>query len=116
MLITYRKDINKISTGQLLDNFRVTLGSGIGVVRRKRAKRYEPVKNPYVNGQNASHGLLISSRDSNDYFTKQDAVKQAKVLGVNQRTMEDWLEKMIKQASIVRVMKGKYQKIIHQIA
>ena len=46
--------------------------------------------------------------DSNDYFTKQDAVKQAEVLGVNQRTMEYWLEKMIKQASIVRVMKGMY--------
>jgi hypothetical protein len=89
VLITYQKDINKISTGQLLDNFRVTLGSGIGVVRRKRAKRYEPVKNPYVNGKNVSHGLLISSRDSNDYFTKQDAMKQAEVLGVNQRTMED---------------------------
>ena len=29
-------------------------------------------------------------------FTKQDAVKQAEVLGVNIRTMEDWLEKMIK--------------------
>ena len=26
-------------------------------------------------------------------FTKQDAVKQAQVLGVNVRTMKDWLEK-----------------------
>ena len=49
-------------------------------------------------------------------FTKQDAVKQAEVLGVSVRTMEDWLEKMIKQAHIVRVMKGMYQKIIRQIA
>ena len=49
-------------------------------------------------------------------FTKQDAVKQAEVLGVNVRTMEDWLEKMIKQAHIERVMKGIYQKITRQIA
>ena len=49
-------------------------------------------------------------------FTKQDAVKQAEVLGVNVRTMEDWLEKMIKQAHIERVMKGMYQKITRQIA
>ena len=49
-------------------------------------------------------------------FTKQDAIEQAKVLGVNVRTMEDWLEKMIKQASIERVMKGMYQKITRQIA
>ena len=49
-------------------------------------------------------------------FTKQDAVKQAEVLGVSVRTMEDWLEKMIKQAHIERVMKGMYQKIIRQIA
>ena len=49
-------------------------------------------------------------------FTKQDAVKQAEVLGVNVRTMEDWLEKMIKQAYIERVMKGMYQKITRQIA
>ena len=48
-------------------------------------------------------------------YTKQEAIEQAKVLGVNVRTMEDWLEKMIKQASIERVMKGMYQKITHQI-
>jgi hypothetical protein len=49
-------------------------------------------------------------------FTKQDAVKQAEVLGVNVRTMEDWLEKMIKHASIERVMKGHYHKTIRHIA
>ena len=49
-------------------------------------------------------------------FTKQDAIEQAKVLGVSVRTMEDWLEKMIKQAYIERVMKGMYQKITRQIA
>ena len=49
-------------------------------------------------------------------FTKQEAIEPAKVLGVNVRTMEDWLEKMIKQASIERVMKGIYQKISRQIA
>ena len=49
-------------------------------------------------------------------FTKQDAIQQAQVLGVNVRTMEDWIEKMIKQSSIERVMKGMYQKITCQIA
>ena len=33
-------------------------------------------------------------------------MKSAEVLGVNVRTMEDWLEKMIKHARIERVMKG----------
>ena len=49
-------------------------------------------------------------------FTKQDAVKAAEVLGVNVRTMEDWLEKMIKHARIERVMKGQYHKTTLQIA
>ena len=49
-------------------------------------------------------------------FTKQDAVKTAEVLGVNVRTMEDWLEKMIKHARIERVMKGQYHKTSLQIA
>ena len=49
-------------------------------------------------------------------FSKQDAVKQAEVLGVNVRTMEDWLEKLIKHARIERVMKGQYHKISLKIA
>ena len=49
-------------------------------------------------------------------FSKQDAIEQAKVLGVNVRTMEDWLEKMIKHARIERVMKGQYHKTTLQIA
>ena len=49
-------------------------------------------------------------------FSKQDAVKTAEVLGVNVRTMEDWLEKMIKHARIERVMKGQYHKTTLQIA
>ena len=49
-------------------------------------------------------------------FTKQDALKTAEVLGVNVRTMEDWLEKMIKHARIERVMKGQYHKTSLQIA
>lgn len=43
-------------------------------------------------------------------FSKQDAVKQAEVLGINIRTMEDWLEKFIQCSEIERVMKGKYHK------
>ena len=49
-------------------------------------------------------------------FSKQDAVKQAEVLGVNVRTMEDWLEKLIKHVRIERVMKGQYHKISLKIA
>ena len=49
-------------------------------------------------------------------FTKQDAIKTAEVLGVNVRTMEDWLEKMIKHARIERVMKGQYHKASLQSA
>ena len=45
-------------------------------------------------------------------FTKQDAVKQAQVLGVNVRTMEDWLEKAIQHTVIERIMKGRYHKRI----
>ena len=45
-------------------------------------------------------------------FTKQEAVKQAQVLGVNVRTMEDWLEKAIQQTVIERIMKGRYHKRI----
>ena len=45
-------------------------------------------------------------------FTKQDAVKQAEVLGVSVRTMEDWLEKAIQQTVIERIMKGRYHKRI----
>ena len=45
-------------------------------------------------------------------FSKQDAITQAQVLGVNIRTMEDWLEKAIQQTVIERVVKGKYHKRI----
>ena len=45
-------------------------------------------------------------------LTKQDAVKQAEVLGVSVRTMEDWLEKAIQQTVIERIMKGRYHKRI----
>ena len=48
-------------------------------------------------------------------FTKQEAVKQAEVLGVSVRTMEDWLEKAIQQTVIERIMKGRYHKRIAQI-
>ena len=61
---------------------------------------------------NSFCGLLISSTDSNDCFTKQDAVKQAQVFGVNMRTMDDWLEKAIQQTVIERIMKGRYHKRI----
>ena len=43
-------------------------------------------------------------------FTKQDAVKQAQVLGVNVRTMEKWIDKLVQSTDIVRVTHGQYQK------
>ena len=44
-------------------------------------------------------------------FTKQDAVKQAEVLGVNQRTMERWLVKLIQSSNIQHVAHGEYHKV-----
>ena len=44
-------------------------------------------------------------------FTKQDAVKQAEVLGVNVRTMERWLRKLIQSSNIQHVAHGEYHKV-----
>ncbi len=52
------------------------------------------------------YGLFISFTD----FIKRECVKRAEVLGVNQRTMEDWLEKAIQQTDIERIMKGMFRK------
>ena len=43
-------------------------------------------------------------------FTKQDAVKQAEVLGVSVRTMEKWIDKYVQSTEIVRVAQGIYNK------
>ena len=43
-------------------------------------------------------------------FTKQDAVKQAEVLGVSVRTMEKWIDKLVQSTDIVRITHGQYQK------
>ena len=43
-------------------------------------------------------------------FTKQDAVKQAQVLGISVRTMEKWIDKFVQSTDIVRVTHGQYQK------
>lgn len=59
---------------------------------------------------NSFCGLLISSTDSNDCFTKQDAVKQAQVLGIGKSTMEDWLKKFSQLSHIEHVAHGKYRK------
>ena len=58
----------------------------------------------------ASCWRLISSTDSNDCFTKQDAVKQAEVLGVNIKTMDYWLTKFVNSGDLQRIMNWKYQK------
>ena len=43
-------------------------------------------------------------------FTKQEAVKQAEVLGVSVRTMEKWIDKYVQSTEIVRVAQGIYNK------
>ncbi len=43
-------------------------------------------------------------------FTKQDAVKQAEVLGINIKTMDYWLTKFVNSGDLQRIMNGKYQK------
>jgi|GEM_PF-694033 len=49
-------------------------------------------------------------------FTKQDAVKQAEVLGVSVKTIEVWLQKYIQSSHIERVMHGSYRKAICKTA
>ena len=43
-------------------------------------------------------------------FTKQDAVKQAEVLGINIKTIDYWLTKFVNSGDLQRIMNGKYQK------
>ena len=49
-------------------------------------------------------------------FTKQDAVKQAEVLGVSVKTIDYWLTKYVQSNEIQRIINGKYQKIKGEIA
>ena len=44
-------------------------------------------------------------------FTKQDAVKQAEVLGISIRTMERWLLELVQSADIERIGQGIYKKV-----
>jgi len=44
-------------------------------------------------------------------FTKQDAIKQAQVLGIAKSTMGEWLKKFIESAHIERVAHGQYHKV-----
>ena len=44
-------------------------------------------------------------------FTKQDAVKQAQVLGIAKSTMGEWLKKFTESAHIERVAHGQYHKV-----
>ena len=39
-------------------------------------------------------------------FTKQDAVKQAEVLGLSIKTMDYWLTKFVNSGDIQRIMNG----------
>ena len=49
-------------------------------------------------------------------FTKQDAVKQAEVLGIGYKTIDRWLQKSINCNEIQHVAHGKYCKTIDKIA
>ena len=49
-------------------------------------------------------------------FTKQDAVKQAQVLGINIKTMDYWLTKFVNSGDLQRIMSGKYHKANVMIA
>jgi hypothetical protein len=44
-------------------------------------------------------------------FTKQDAVKQAEVLGIAKSTMGEWLKKFTESTHIERVAHGQYHKV-----
>ena len=74
------------------------------------SRRNWPYADPKTVLRDASCGRLISSKDSNDCSTKQDAVKQAEVLGVNIKTMDYWLTKFVNSGDLQRIMNGKYQK------
>ena len=47
---------------------------------------------------------------------KQEAVKQAEVLGVSVKTIEKWIDKYVQSTEIVRVTQGLYNKIGAKIA
>lgn len=47
-------------------------------------------------------------------FTKQEAIEQAKVLGVNVRTMERWLDKYVQTTDIEHISHGSYHKNSHK--
>ena len=49
-------------------------------------------------------------------FSKQDAVKQAEVLGIPLKTMEDWLRKFVQLSNIERIAHGYYRKVNAQCA
>ena len=79
---------------------------------RRRGGQYAPT--PIL--PNASHGHLISSTDSNDCSTKQEAIQQAQVLGIGYKTIDRWLQKSINCNEIQHVAHGKYSKTMDKIA
>ena len=49
-------------------------------------------------------------------FTKQDAVKQAEVLGIGLKSLDRWLSKFVQLSDLQHVSHGISRKSIHQIA
>ena len=49
-------------------------------------------------------------------FTKQEAVKQAEVLGIGLKSLDRWLSKFVQSSDLQHVSHGIYRKSTHQIA
>lgn len=49
-------------------------------------------------------------------FTKQEAVKQAEILGIGLKSLDRWLSKFVQSSDLQHVSHGIYRKSIHQIA
>ena len=49
-------------------------------------------------------------------FTKQDAVKQAEVLGIGLKSLDRWLSKFVQSSDLQHVSHGIYRKSSQQIA
>jgi hypothetical protein len=47
-------------------------------------------------------------------FTKQEAVEQAKVLGIAEGTMKRWLTKYTQSGDIQRIEQGRYERRVHK--
>ena len=81
---------------------------------------YEPWKKAMLpENKEATHGEIGHTLIQKQFFemlpadfTKQDAVKQAEVLGIGLNTLNKWLNKFVQSNDILHVAHGVYQKRI----